>query len=51
MIAVQRGAAIVRVHDVAITRDALVVWAAVTAGDKPASRAKATANNSLWDED
>jgi dihydropteroate synthase len=32
LIAVQRGAAIVRVHDVAATRDALAVWQAVAAG-------------------
>ncbi|HWG10067.1 MAG TPA: dihydropteroate synthase [Rhodanobacteraceae bacterium] len=35
LIAVQRGAAIVRVHDVAATRDALAVWQAVHAGDAP----------------
>ncbi len=33
LLAVQRGAAIVRVHDVAETRDALAVWQAVNAGD------------------
>lgn len=33
LLAVQRGAAIVRVHDVAATRDALAVWKAVNAGD------------------
>jgi dihydropteroate synthase len=33
LFAVQRGAAIVRVHDVAATRDALAVWKAVGAGD------------------
>ncbi|TAN05359.1 MAG: dihydropteroate synthase [Rhodanobacteraceae bacterium] len=33
LIAVQRGALIVRVHDVAATRDALAVWQAVHAGD------------------
>ncbi|MBY0270193.1 MAG: dihydropteroate synthase [Burkholderiales bacterium] len=33
LLAVQRGAAIVRVHDVAATRDALAVWQAVSAGD------------------
>ncbi|HEX7368853.1 MAG TPA: dihydropteroate synthase [Rhodanobacteraceae bacterium] len=33
MIAVQRGATTVRVHDVAATRDALAVWEAVHAGD------------------
>lgn len=36
MIAVQRGAMIVRVHDVAATRDALAVWQAVHEGDAPA---------------
>jgi dihydropteroate synthase len=36
MIAVQRGAMIVRVHDVAATRDALAVWQAVHQGDLPA---------------
>ena len=35
LVAVQRGAAIVRVHDVAATRDALAVWQAVHAGDAP----------------
>ncbi len=33
MLAVQRGALIVRVHDVAATHDALAVWQAVHAGD------------------
>ncbi len=33
LFAVQRGAAIVRVHDVAATRDALAIWRAVNAGD------------------
>lgn len=32
LIAVQRGAAIVRVHDVAATRDALAVWRATVSG-------------------
>jgi len=36
MIAVQRGAMIVRVHDVPATRDALNVWKAVHEGDMPA---------------
>src|SRR5690348_3397756 len=39
MIAVQRGAAIVRVHDVGATRDALAVWQAVREGDSPPPRA------------
>jgi len=30
LIAIQRGAAIVRVHDVAATRDAMLVWQAVS---------------------
>ncbi|HKT41134.1 MAG TPA: dihydropteroate synthase [Rhodanobacteraceae bacterium] len=33
LVAVQRGAMIVRVHDVAATRDALAVWQAVHQGD------------------
>ena len=33
LVAVQRGAVLVRVHDVAPTVDALAVWAAVKAGD------------------
>jgi len=32
LIAVQNGATLVRVHDVAATRDALAVWAAVARG-------------------
>jgi dihydropteroate synthase len=36
LLAVQRGATIVRVHDVAQTRDALAVWQAVHEGDTPA---------------
>ncbi|MGN6788263.1 MAG: dihydropteroate synthase [Rhodanobacteraceae bacterium] len=38
MIAVQRGAMIMRVHDVASTRDALAVWQAVHEGDAPVKR-------------
>ncbi len=38
LVAVQRGAMIVRVHDVAATRDALAVWQAVHEGDPPAKR-------------
>jgi len=50
LIAVQNGAAIVRVHDVAVTRDALVVWAAVAAlGAAP--RRKDAAKRGSWDED
>jgi len=50
LVAVQRGAAIVRVHDVAPTRDALAVWSAVAAGDV-APRKTAAGKVSLWDED
>ncbi|WP_243042471.1 dihydropteroate synthase [Dyella sedimenti] len=38
LIAVQRGARLVRVHDVAATVDALAVWRAVHAGDMPPRR-------------
>ncbi len=38
LVAVQRGAMLVRVHDVAATRDALAVWQAVHAGDAPPKR-------------
>jgi dihydropteroate synthase len=40
LIAVQRGAMIVRVHDVAVTRDALAVWQGVASGIKPAAKAQ-----------
>ena len=49
LIAVQRGAAIVRVHDVAITRDVLAVWTAVAAV-APAKRVSAT-KGPAWDDD
>ncbi len=52
MLAVQRGAAIVRVHDVAATRDALAVWQAVAAQTPtrvaPDSR---SVSASLFDDD
>ena len=38
LIAVQRGARMVRVHDVAATVDALKVWHAVQTGDRPERR-------------
>jgi dihydropteroate synthase len=38
VIAVQRGARMVRVHDVAATVDALAVWNAVQVGDTPPRR-------------
>lgn len=49
LIAVQRGAAIVRVHDVADTRDALAIWQNL-AGLVPRKRA-ANPAASLWDDD
>lgn len=39
LIAVQRGAMLVRVHDVAATRDALAVWQAVQAQSRPSAPA------------
>lgn len=49
MIAVQRGALMIRTHDVAATRDALAVWQAVHAGD-PAPR-PATPAVPAWPDD
>jgi len=50
LIALQNGAMLVRVHDVAVTRDALAVWRAVAAlgagPRKPPARAKTP-----WDDD
>ena len=53
LIAVQRGAAIVRVHDVAATRDALAVWQAVAAHSpaQPAISAKPRIGSSLFEDD
>jgi dihydropteroate synthase len=34
LIAAQKGAKILRVHDVAATRDALAVWSAIEQGEK-----------------
>jgi len=49
LIAVQRGARMVRVHDVAATVDALKVWHAVQSGDKPERRD--TPNAPRWPDD
>jgi dihydropteroate synthase len=49
LIAAQRGARLVRVHDVAATVDALKVWNAVAA--QPAPRAKASAPAIRWPDD
>lgn len=51
LIAVQRGAMVVRVHDVAITRDALAVWHAVASGDVKRKPASSEAKPTLWDDD
>lgn len=51
LIAVQRGAMIVRVHDVAATRDALAVWNAVAAITPVSRRPAQIRPASPWDED
>jgi len=51
LIAVQRGAMIVRVHDVAATRDALAVWNAVAAIMPKQRRATPASPAALWDDD
>ena len=51
LIAVQSGAAIVRVHDVAITRDALAVWNAVAAVVVPVVRSGSAPRRARDDED
>ena len=50
MIAVQRRASLVRVHDVAMTRDMLAVWSAVGGEAGPKHRATHS-KASLWDDD
>ncbi|MEZ5463064.1 dihydropteroate synthase [Dokdonella sp.] len=49
LISVQRGASIVRVHDVAETRDALAVWQAMP--EQPVQRGAARTPASVWDDD
>jgi dihydropteroate synthase len=51
LIAAQRGAAIVRVHDVAATRDALAIWRAVDCSATAAEKSKPAAPSRLWDDD
>jgi dihydropteroate synthase len=51
LIAVQNGAAIVRVHDVAITRDVLAVWQAVAAGARPATKSSRGTRRAFDDDD
>ncbi|MCC6595705.1 MAG: dihydropteroate synthase [Rhodanobacteraceae bacterium] len=51
LLAVQNGARIVRVHDVAITRDVLAVWQGVGAAAAPPRRESALGGSARWDED
>jgi dihydropteroate synthase len=51
LIAVQKGAAIVRVHDVAITRDVLAVWQGVASGILPAKKAAKPFGSQRFDDD
>jgi dihydropteroate synthase len=51
LIAVQRGATIVRVHDVAATRDALGVWQAVQEGDAVPRPAPQPFGSQRFDDD
>jgi dihydropteroate synthase len=51
LIAVQNGATIVRVHDVAITRDLLAVWRAVGPPASAPARASASPRMPGWDDD
>ena len=51
LIAAQRGARIVRVHDVAATRDALAVWNAVDAATPAKRPASAPKKISLFEDD
>jgi len=51
LIAVQKGAAIVRVHDVAATRDALAVWEAVARGIAPARKAQKPFGSQRFEDD
>lgn len=51
LIAVQRGAMIVRVHDVPQTRDALAVWQAVHEGDAAAQRVEKPSGSQRFGDD
>ncbi|HET8942506.1 MAG TPA: dihydropteroate synthase [Rudaea sp.] len=51
LIAVQRGALIVRVHDVAATRDALAVWQAVASGIVPAKPERKPFGSQRFEDD
>jgi len=51
LIAVQKGAAIVRVHDVAMTRDMLAVWEGIASGVVPAKKADKPFGSQRFEDD
>jgi dihydropteroate synthase len=51
LLAVQKGAAIVRVHDVAVTRDVLAVWEGVASGKAPAQKAPKPFGSQRFEDD
>jgi len=51
LLAVQKGAAIVRVHDVAATRDSLAVWRAVAEGELPAKKVQKAFGSQRFEDD
>ncbi|HEX3122141.1 MAG TPA: dihydropteroate synthase, partial [Rhodanobacteraceae bacterium] len=51
LLAVQKGAAIVRVHDVAATRDALAVWQGVISGAAPEKKAQKPFGSQRFEDD
>ena len=51
LIAVQKGAMIVRVHDVAATRDALAVWQGVASGAAPIRKTQKPFGSQRFDDD
>ena len=51
LLAVQKGAAIVRVHDVAVTRDVLAVWEGVASGVAPAKKAPKPFGSQRFEDD
>jgi dihydropteroate synthase len=51
LLAVQKGAAIVRVHDVAATRDVLAVWQGVASGIAPAKKVQKPFGSQRFEDD
>jgi len=51
LLAVQKGAVIVRVHDVAATRDALAVWQGVVSGAVPVKKAQKPFGSQRFEDD